>query len=186
MADIDCYLCVAAPGSGAAVNNFQSNLGNPLGCCVKCGVFACGHHAIRNSSPKGWECVVCVPNNVASPPGPGGGPTQPQGGGPGSGPAPVSRHALKPYSEEEFAIHYPTSPTLFREAIRHAVEDPEAVMEEYFGENFRQQVADAFAIQGDLNAAQNTRIAAALAVVLFTGLPDHVLSPNLQRHREIA
>ena len=181
MADLECYLCIASASSGATLNSFTCTAGISLGACFLCGVFACGHHALRNSSPKGWECVICVPAHIAPKPGRGGGPTSPTGGGPRGSPAPVSTYGLKPYTEEEFIASYPTSSELLREQVRRAIAYPIGVMTEYFGENYEDRVKTAFEISGEIDAASDTRIAAALAVILYSEIPDSMLDPHLQR-----
>jgi hypothetical protein len=187
MADLECYLCIASATSGAALNSFSCTAGVSLGTCFLCGVFACGHHALRNSSPKGWECVICVPSNItSSKPGRGGGPTSPTGGNPKGGPLPVSTYGVKPYTEEEFVQSYPTSSDLLRQAVRRAIADPAAVMAEYFGENYEDRVKSAFEIPGEIDTVYATHIAVALAVILFSELPDSILDPHLQRRREEA
>ena len=186
MADLECYLCIASATSGATLNNFTSTAGVSLGACFLCGVFACGHHALRNSSPKGWECVICVPSHIAPKPGRGGGPTSPTGGTPKGGPAPVSTYGLKPYTEEEFIASYPTSSDLLRRQVRRAIADPTDVMAEYFGENYEDRVKNAFELPGEIDPASATRIAAALAVILYSEIPDSMLDPHLQRRAEAA
>lgn len=186
MADLECYLCIASATTGATLNSFACNVGTSLGTCFLCGVFACGHHALRNSSPKGWECVICVPSNIAPKPGRGGGPTSPTGGGPKGSPAPVSTYGLKPYTEDEFIKSYPTSSDLLRQEIRKAIADPITVMAEYFGENYEDRVKSAFELPGEINPALATRIAAALAVITYSKIPDSMLDPHMQRRPEEA
>ena len=184
MADIGCYLCIAAPGSGAIVNTFTSALGDPLGSCFRCGVFACGHHALRNTSPVGWECVICVPSHIAPPPGPGGRPKNPPGGGPPRGSIQASMDDLPPYTLEEFENAFPTSTDLLRDQVRRALRAPAETVREYFGENVEQRLRDSFAMEGLEDARKASRIAAALAVINFADLPDRVLSPRLRRRAE--
>jgi len=186
MADLECYLCIASATSGATLNSFTCTAGTSLGVCFLCGVFACGHHALRNSSPKGWECVICVPSNIAPKPGRGGGPSSPAGGGPKGAPAPVATYGSQPYTEEEFVQSYPTSSDLLREQVRRAIADPKAVMAEYFGENYEDLVKNSFEITGGIDRASATRIAAALAVILYSEIPDSMLDPHLQRRAEAA
>jgi hypothetical protein len=186
MADLECYLCIASAKSGASLNTFACAIGIPLGTCFFCGVFACGHHALRNSSPKGWECVVCVPSHIAPSPGRGGGPTGPTGSGPGGGPSPVSAYALTAYTEEEFEQSYPTSGDLLRREVRKALSDPANIMAEYFGQDYQARVKTAFEITGDFDAAFASRVAAALAVIMYCEIPDVMLVPHLQRRPEAA
>lgn len=186
MADLECYLCIASANSGATLNTFTSPAGTSLGGCFRCGVFACGHHALRNSKPKGWECVICVPSNIAPQPGRGGGPTSPTGGSPKGGPAPVSTHSLTPYTEEEFVQSFPASSDLLRRAIRKAIADPTVVMSDYFGENHVDRVKSAFEITGEIDRASATRIAAALAIINFCDISDTLLPTHLQRREEAA
>lgn len=41
------------------------NLGEPLGACLNCQAFACGHHGIRRSNSE-YVCVQCVPSLILS------------------------------------------------------------------------------------------------------------------------
>ncbi|MGH9598016.1 MAG: hypothetical protein ACRD3K_14575 [Edaphobacter sp.] len=186
MADLECYLCIASATSGASLNSFPSTAGISLGTCFSCGVFACGHHALRNSFPKGWECVICVPSNITSKSGRGGGPTSPTGGGPKGGPAPVATYGLTPYTEEEFVRSYPTSSEILRRVIRDAVADPKTVIAEYFGDNYEQRMKDSFEIDGQIDSTSATHIAAALAFITYSKIPDALLASHLQRREEAA
>jgi hypothetical protein len=186
MADLECYLCIASSPSGASLNSFASTAGISLGTCFVCGVFACGHHALRNSKPQRWECGICVPSNIAPQPGRGGGPTSPGGSGPKTGPAPVATHGLTPYTEEEFAQSYPSSSGILRQVIKDAIADPKTIMAEYFGNNYEQRVKDSFEIDGPIDPATATRIAAALAFIRYCDIPDALLGPNLRRRKEAA
>ena len=98
----------------------------------------------------------------------------------------MSTYGVKPYTEEEFVQSYPTSSDLLRQAVRRAIADPAAVMAEYFGENYEDRVKSAFEIPGEIDTVYATHIAVALAVILFSELPDSILDPHLQRRREEA
>jgi UDP-N-acetylmuramoylalanine-D-glutamate ligase len=79
-------------------------------------------------------------------------------------------------------VSYPTSHNLLREKVRDAIRHPETTMKEYFGEDYVERIADAFDIKGPMSPSQKTRIAAALAVIIFAEIPDQLLAPHLQRY----
>lgn len=179
----ECYICIAV-GTTQSVSSVQGTLGSPLGSCYKCGVLACGHHALRLSSPQEYQCTVCVPSHIAPPPGRGGGPTGGPKGPGGAGLPQVSERVSQPYTEEEFAATFPTAHTLLRKAVKSAVEDPATVLLGYFGENFRELVASAFAIEGEVSFEQMTQVAAAVAVIQYAGIQQEHLSNHLRERPE--
>jgi len=185
MASVDCYLCVATASSGAGINNFSCVPGDPLGSCHFCSVFACGYHAIRNTNPKGWECVVCVPSHMFPPPKPGGGPV----GGPGGSP-PSGSQISHAYTAEEFQRSFPTASTLLLNAVRNAIDDPAAIFERYFGADYATRISQEFgspvfsARSGQILPDTGTGLAAALAVIELCEIPDDLLLPYLRRNPE--
>jgi len=53
-----CYWCES--GKTGKVHGAIGNIAEPLGCCKQCQVFACGHHALRNSQRMEYKCYQCL------------------------------------------------------------------------------------------------------------------------------
>src|SRR5579872_4523881 len=102
-----CYVC-AALGATKTVSAVEGTINEPLGACRICHIFACGHHALRCTNPKEYQCVLCIPAWIAR-------------SGPGHG-APPTPGA--PYeSLEQFLNAYPDMDAELVGAIRQAVEE---------------------------------------------------------------
>jgi len=54
----DCFWCKS--GITGSVPFPVGNLNEAIGCCVKCQVFSCGHHAIRNTAKQEFKCYKCL------------------------------------------------------------------------------------------------------------------------------
>ncbi len=63
MSGIECYLCTSSIGS---IQSPKGNLGESLGTCKSCHVFACGHHAQRDPNRPAYICAMCDRNLLAA------------------------------------------------------------------------------------------------------------------------
>jgi hypothetical protein len=173
----ECFVC-ASVGTTVSVSIITGTIGEPMGCCHKCQVFSCGHHALRTSSPSRYECIICVPGHIAPPPGGPGG----QGAGPaGPGSSPTTGQKLLPYSDEEFARSFPTSTELLRSTVHQALEDPKAFLSGYYeDEKVLARVLEAWSKDYVSEEAMLTRLAAAIAVIQFAGIPQELVERHLR------
>jgi hypothetical protein len=55
----ECYWCktTTAPGSVPSPVGIP---GEPIGCCIKCQILACGYHAIRDNLKQEFKCYACL------------------------------------------------------------------------------------------------------------------------------
>jgi hypothetical protein len=58
-----CYWC--ADGK-TTIPKALGSLGDPLGCCKKCYVLACGHHGQRDPKMQLFQCIDCDPKLLAA------------------------------------------------------------------------------------------------------------------------
>lgn len=58
-----CFPCEMHIGT---IENPIGIIGEPHGSCKNCSVFACGHHAERDSNIPGYICVICDQDLIAA------------------------------------------------------------------------------------------------------------------------
>lgn len=168
----DCYLCLAL-GMTPPISAVQGTLGNPLGYCHRCGVFVCGHHGLRTVNPESYKCTLCIPSHIAPSP----------RKGIHHGQYEVALRT-RLYTNEEFDLAFPTAHMPLRRAVRDALENLEYVVQDYFGENFRERLGSTFAIEGTISLEQLSQVAVAVAVIQFARIPQQLLVSYLRRRPE--
>jgi len=54
----DCYACVVKDKTLPVT---IGNINEPIGACINCHAFACGHHGYRDKASSRFECRMCYP-----------------------------------------------------------------------------------------------------------------------------
>jgi hypothetical protein len=63
MACLNCYACETGEPNLPHIIGTKKE---PLGSCINCQAFACGHHAFRDRASCRFECVMCYPALLAA------------------------------------------------------------------------------------------------------------------------
>ena len=165
-----CYVCQGSATTQRSVSTVGT-LGEPLGTCGLCSVFACGFHALRNTRPKRWECILCVLAHIAPPP--------PGGAGIPPSPGPIGGVGVV----EEFEFSFAGADAGLVERMRDAVTNANDLVTAYY-EAARAEGGLA-AIPAIRTRDRLERMAVAIAIIDYTGVAQELLDPHLRQRPDL-